>query len=170
MYRLDTGEEVEGIQQSGESQAEALESIEASLLALVASLDRPPHEWNRVELRNLLRAYRNYNDGLTAILARLQRALAAGTLDATSMHSEFWKAREAAIDGSMELASQLGAVSERDRIDLMTSADAAYLDPADPYNLDDLDARRALFRFVLDPSAAVIEAHHRHLARWRDVD
>ena len=111
--RLDTGEEVEGIQQAGESQAEALGSIEASLPALVASLDRPPHEWNRVELRNLLRAYRNYNDGLTAILVRLQRALASGTLDATSMHSEFWKAREAAIDGSMELTSQLAAYRSR---------------------------------------------------------
>lgn len=168
--RLDTGEEVKGIQHSGESQAEALEAIKASLPALIASLDRTPNEWGRVQLRNLLRAYRNYNDALTAILVRSQRALASGTLDSTLMHSEFWEAREVAVDGSMELARQLAALPEQDRIDLMTSPDAAYLDPMAPFNLDDLDARRALFRFVLNPSAAVIDAHQRHLARWPDVD
>jgi hypothetical protein len=168
--RLDTGEAVKGIQHFGESQAAALESIEASIPALVASLDATPHEWDRGQMRNLLQAYRSYNDGLTSILANLQRELAAEKLDSKTMHREFWKAREAAIDGSIELARQLAALPEQDRIDLMTSSDAAYLDPSAPSNLDDLDARRALFRFVLNPSAAVIEAHHRHLAKWPDVD
>lgn len=166
VYRQDSDEEVDGAQVSGESEEEAMDSLFAPLLKCVLSLSTVPREWNKTELRSLLQNYRKFNDELTSILASLQKSLASGGLDSSMLHASYWKAREAAAQGSISLARRLAALSESDRVSLMSSDDEVYLNQSRPQNLDDLDSRSALFDFILEPSEAVVIAHELHLRRW----
>ncbi|GAB3254623.1 hypothetical protein GCM10027296_22960 [Chitinimonas naiadis] len=166
--RRDSDEEVGGKQVSGVSEELALSALVGPLREYIESLPVPPYEWGRTELRKLLVDYRKFNNELTFILANLQKSLAAGVLSEQDLHAAYWAAREYATKGSVMIGHRLAVLPENDQIDLMTSSEAVYLDPTNPWNLDDLDGRSALFEFFAAPSKAVVVAHETHLRRLEE--
>ena len=160
--RKDSSERVGGIQCSGASQQQASELLSAKFGNYITTLPRPPHEWERIELRKLLINYRKFNDELTTILVALQKEQKAQTLTVEHLHDEFWKARDIATKGGAEFTQRLVQLSEQDRISLMTSPECVYQDPTNPWSLDDMGSRSALFDFIIEPSKDVIGAHQAH--------
>ncbi|MCE3607826.1 hypothetical protein LXA47_30125 [Massilia sp. P8910] len=163
--RLDSGEQIGGVQKSGATPEQALDSVAASLEECVASCPRPPAEWGRLELRSLLVDYRKFNDELTSILVKLQKLRANGHLSESNLHDLYWQSRNFSVKNIATLTHRLAAMSDQDRIDLMTSPDEVYRNLADPCHLDDYDGRAALFEFIVNPSDEVLEAHEAHKAR-----
>lgn len=160
--RLDSGERVGGIQCSGDTQHQALLILSGKVRSCIDNLPCPPPEWGRIELRKLIADYRQFNDELTGILVALKKRLEANTLTAECLHDEYWKARDFSIEGSVMFARRLAQLSEQDRISLMTSADYIYQDQINPWSIDDMDSRSALFEFIVEPSEDVIKAHEVH--------
>jgi hypothetical protein len=166
IQRLDSDEEIDGVQVSGKSEEQALAALVEPLREHVKVLPSVPHQWGKTELHQLLADYREFNDGLTSILVGLQKSLSAGTLTESELHDAYWKAREKAVQGGVALAARLSQLTEQDRVELMTASDEAYRRQEDTRNLDDLDSRDALFAFIASPSDAVLKAHETHLRRW----
>jgi hypothetical protein len=166
IYRKDVHEEVDCLVVSGNDQESALAELRNRLPRFLAPFERPPHHWGRVELRKLLTDYRKHNNELTSIAMRLKKLWESQGLTDEEMHSGHWTVREKAATGAIELTWRLAALTEQDRIDLMTASDQTYQNLANPWNLDDLDGRRALFGYMHNPSEAVVRAHQAHLARW----
>ena len=163
--RLDSGEDVGGVQKSGATPEQALHSLAAALDECVNSFPRPPAEWGRVELRSLLVDYRKFNDALASILVKLQKLRETDRLSSSILHDLYWKSRKFSVKSIALLTHRLAAMSEQDRIELMTSPYEVYRNLADPYHLDDYDGRAALFEFIVNPSDEVLEAHEAHKAR-----
>jgi hypothetical protein len=164
--RVDSGEEIGGEGKFGKDRDEAIAGIFEPLRLRMSVLQRPPHEWKRVAIRQLLLDYRKFNDELTHLGVTMEKMRKDGDISKEQLHEMFWKVREAACKGSVDLARKLETLPEQDRIDLMTSAESVYQNPGDLWNLDDLDGRDALFSFILDPSDAVVNAHCAHRERW----
>ncbi|MDM5175874.1 hypothetical protein PO883_01510 [Massilia sp. DJPM01] len=163
--RRDSGEQIGGVQKSGATPEQACRSLAATLDEYVASFPRPPAEWGRLELRSLLVDYRKFNDELTSILVKLQKLRANGHLSESNLRELYWKNRNFSVKNIATLTHRLAAISEQDRIDLMTSPDDVYRNLTNPWNLDDYDNRDSLFEFIVNPSDQVLAAHEIHEAR-----
>ncbi|MFN3987623.1 MAG: hypothetical protein ACK4KV_19200, partial [Rhodocyclaceae bacterium] len=59
----------------------------------------------------------------------------------------------------------LERLTEAERLQLVTSAEEVYQHIHDPWNLDDVYARDAIFDYILRPSAELIRRHEAHQAR-----
>ncbi|MDQ1924720.1 hypothetical protein [Massilia pseudoviolaceinigra] len=149
--RLDSGEQIGGVQKSGATPEQALHSLAATLDDYVASFPRPPAEWGRLELRSLLVDYRKISYELTSILVKLQKLRENGHLSESNLHDLYWKSRNLSVKNISTLTHRLAAISEQDRIDLMTSPDDVYRNLTNPWNLDDYDTRASLFEFIVSP-------------------
>ena len=163
--RIDTDEAVGGEQRYGESKGHALSLAVENLDSYLDSLPRPPVEWGRVALRQLLVDYKEFNYKLTSSVMKLEKLRCAGTLSAVDLHEFHWGNRDFVIKNSIIFARKLQNLSEQDRIDLMTSPESVYMDPIDPWNLGDRDARSEIFEFIVNPSPEVIGAHEIHDTR-----
>lgn len=165
VFRKDSEEVVGGIQCNGQSSDDAIAILRIKAQAYFESLPRPPYEWERVTLRQLLVDYREFNNKLTQILVSLEKLRARGDLSDTELHRSFWSAREQAIEGGVVFSHRLATLSEKDLIDLMTSDERVYQDQTNPWHLEDMDGRAALFKYITNPSEKVVAAHKAHLLR-----
>ncbi|NHZ98589.1 hypothetical protein [Massilia sp. CCM 8734] len=163
--RIDSNEVVGGSQRSGESRESAFKLIIENFDKNFSLLPRPPPEWERMDLRSLLIDYKVFSDKLTAFLVQLEKLRRSGSLSESDLHRSYWGSRDLLIDYTKVFSRKLNEISEVDRIALMTSYDDAYKNRTDPWNLEDLQRRSDLFRFIENPSQEVVRAHEIHDAR-----
>ena len=160
--RLDTDESVGGAQRMEKTQDSAVSLVAQDLDNCMDSFPRPPPEWGRVALRMLLVDHENFNDTLTSSLVKLEQLGRAGQLTPADLREFHHKNCEHVIESSLHFSQRLQSLSEQDRIDLMTSPEDVYKAPLDPWKLADMSGRSDMFRFILNPSAEVTRAHHKH--------
>jgi len=166
IFRVDSGEDVDGDIIFSDSPSENLDALYASILSRIELLPKPPYQWGCLVLRGLLKEYRQFNNELTLILVELQNQRVEGRLTEDELHLLYWTAREKAIKGAVKLSGEMAKLSTEELVQLMTSPEDVYRSITDAYSLDDLDGRDNLFKLIADPSSEVIEAHDAHLKRW----
>lgn len=166
VLRIDSEEDVGGVAIIDKSSERALSRVREELGPYLLTLPRPPYQWGRVHLRKILSDYRRFNNELTMILVTLQEKLSKNELFEATLHDEFWKARHLATESCIEFVRRVESLSEEDQVDLMTASDDAYEHPENPWYLDELDSRSALFGYFLNASSAVIDAHKAHQLRY----
>lgn len=166
IIRNDSNEQVGGIGRQGASREDLLASIEKEISVFMLNIRRPPPEWQKLEVRKIIVEYHRLNYELTSNLARLNASLRTGKLSEDELHEGFWRAREEACKGGASLALKIASLVESDRINLMTSPEEFYGDADNPWYMDDLDARSALFDFIINPSPEVMAAHQAHVQKW----
>lgn len=160
--RIDTDESVGGQQRSGKSREIALNLVVEKLNNFVDSFPRPPAEWGRVALRQLLVDYEEFKYKLTLALDELEKLRSAETLSASDLQQFYNKNIDFVIENTVAFAQRLQNLSEQDRIDLMTSPEHVYQNLMTPWNFDDRVSRSEIFKFIINPSSEVIRANEIH--------
>lgn len=116
-------------------------------------------------MRMLLVDYKIFREELTRVLVKLQDLRLAENLSEFDLRQSYWKSMDFVILNTINLSQRLYLLSEDDRIDLMIASDEAYKNQTNPWNLDDLEARSELFKFIANPSDEVVKAHELHEIR-----
>ncbi|WP_156970848.1 hypothetical protein [Andreprevotia chitinilytica] len=159
--RADSNEIVSGVQRSGRSDELALDAVCSELPEVIQALPKPPHEWHRLKVRNLLVEYRRFNDEITSILVGAKQKLQTGSMSEEDLRKDFEVVRERAISGAVEIVRMTNLLSEPELLTLVESPAEVFNDLSNPRNLDDVDTRLNLFKFIFNPSDAVRAAHKR---------
>lgn len=163
--RADTDEEVDGVQVSGASEEMAMAHLVTRLEGYTPSILPVPCDWQKLEVRSLLSDYRKLNDELTSMLSELKKGLDSGRLQASSLERAFRTVQERSTLAALDFARRLAKLPESDLVGLMTAGEDVYMNGANPYNIDDLYARAALFEFIINPGPNVLAAHSAHMSR-----
>jgi hypothetical protein len=80
VVRKDTNESVARVQTWSDTNEDAMMVLEKKLKPVIESLPRPPHEWNNLRVRQILIAYREFNDKITSIYVGLEKQRKSGCL------------------------------------------------------------------------------------------
>lgn len=165
VIRKDTNETVGGTQIRSGDAGETLRLLSESLKPIVSALARPPHEWGMTSVRSILMTYKRFNDELTSAYVHLEHRRALGSLSKDELHRTHHMVRDMVRRQTLELVERLERLTEAERLQLVTSAEEVYQHIHDPWNLDDVYARDAIFDYLLRPSAELIRRHEAHQAR-----
>ncbi len=163
--RNDTNEPVWGAQTRSDNLEDALEQLENKLQTKVAALPRPPGDWGMTGMRQILARYRAFNDELTGHCIRLGNKQSEGVLSKDLLCDAHHQIRETVRKQTMELVRAIEALPDLERRHLLTSPEDIYQNILDPWSLDDVYAREAIFEYILHPSAELIALHDAHRAR-----
>lgn len=144
ILRADTGEVVARLRLRDPEEEAVKARLEAAIAEALAALP-PPGDWGRdPTVPQLIHRY-----------LALRDEVYGKVLDADPTARGLDEAETA------RLAARVEALSEAQRLELATPDPAVLEDPEDPWNLDELTARRALGRMITRPSEAVMAAMER---------
>ncbi len=164
IIRTDTGERISGgVGVRGTSREEVNAQVRQHVRGSLSSLVRPPIEWGEVEVRLLLRDYVAYRDSVVRHITFLKKKSALSPLSDNDISDSFHELRVIVERMTVELATRLTALPNEKLVQVVASPSAVFENRTDPWSLDDIRAREALFHFVINPSIAVASAHERHL-------
>jgi hypothetical protein len=164
--RTDTGEFVKGGTTVHDiSREKVLAKLHERLRQTIDNLE-PPYDWsNPDKVRQLIQKYIAYNRQLTDMYVSLEGDRSKGNLSKESLHKTHHAIRDLMTSETLEIVRTLQQFSGDEKLRLMTSPEKVYSDVMDPWNLDDVYAREALFKFIIDPSDEIIQAHEAHRKR-----
>lgn len=169
VVRTDTGEIVKGGKTvHDDSHEKVAAKLYEHAKQVLERLD-PPYDWgNPDRVRLLIQSYIVNNRVMTDAYMSLEESRSKGTLTKSELHRAYHFLRDTVTNGTIDIARKLGQFSEEEKIKLMASSEEVYGDILDPWNLDDVYARDALFKYVGDPSDEVVKAHELHHRRMQE--
>lgn len=117
------------------------------------------------QIQNLIKKYIDSKKKQTSIYMEMEKARENSALSKDLLHEKYHELKDRVSESCLELVGLISKLSNSEKIDLVTSEQKTYDNPTDPWNLDDLYAREALFKYIVDPSNEVIFAHEKHRER-----
>jgi len=164
LVRLDTQERVaNGVAIRGTDRNVVTVELQQRIQAVVAEAERPPVEWQQIDVRTLVRDYIAYREECVRVVMN-SRSHAAATEGAdVALREGLHQVRELAERTSVQFVQRLQAMTDHQRSAVVKSPDSVMQDPQNVSHLDDIRARCELFEFIVNPSPAVMSAHEAHL-------
>ena len=163
ILRKDTGEEVGYGTTQTEKSRELLDSkVRQEIAARIGSLGRPL-EWES-PIRHILIKYRSLREKVTNYGGILDK-LRLGEINVEESDCEYVKFWMSLIDEALAISRDIEALDDSERKALLLSDDRSFLDPLDPWNLEDITEREAIFRFFLTHSVEERRLHEKQLEK-----
>lgn len=166
LFRRDTDEPVRGgASARSDSEAGALAALRHQIQNTLRDL-APPQDWNNPDqVRLIVQKYIAANSRLTDTYVALENNRSHGSLSKEDLHKTFHDLRDTIRDVTLQIVAMVERLSEEDKCRLMVSDESVYTDILDPWSLDDVYARDALFKYIIEPTPKITEAHQNHHRR-----
>lgn len=165
--RKDTNEEVgRGKTLTATTREQLEECLKNATEVAMRAMPRPA-DWES-KARLVLVRYLLLRDHITRFGGVLDalgtNSMAAGIAD--EKYVKFWNLL---VDETVAITSAIGTLTAGEKRELLLSPDAAFANPTDPWNLDDLTGREGVYRFFTDPSEDEKQWHDQQVSRVRQV-
>jgi hypothetical protein len=162
VVRKDTKESIARVQAWSDTNEDVVRQLEKKLKPVIESLPRPPSEWNNLRIRQILIAYRKFNDEITSIYVELERKRKSGYLSENDLKQGLDAIYETVKSRTIDLIGKIGALSETEKQQLVISSENAYPKFFSSTNFDEICIREAIFDYILSPSIELINLHRKH--------
>jgi hypothetical protein len=106
--------------------------------------------------------YIDYNRRLSDIYLDLESFRKDGSLTTERLQKDLREVRERAEQMATDCVRAIDGWSDAELVALVTSPETAYEEMENPWQLDDIYARDALYRFIAQPAEPVVKAHEKH--------
>ena len=168
IIRKDTGEEVRGgCVRYGDSNASVAMELQKELENISEFLSTAPPDWNS-RVRKILARNLISGQSVTDFSFRIQ-SMTGENEKSEKLIDDFFSLCSKLKSDVIYLIKEIESLTDDERLELLTSEDAVYSSPTDPWNLDDLTSRSLIFRYFLNPSEEEIKQHKIHQDRMEDL-
>lgn len=141
---------------------EKLASIKSELIALGA-----PFEWKN-KARLVLISYLKLQLKITKYGVFFDQVI-EGKQDEkvfTEKYASFWLE---VIEDALAITREIEVLSEKERIEMLVLPESVFLDPSNPWSLDEIDSRGRIIKFFLNPSEKEIYTHKLQTKKLTDL-
>jgi hypothetical protein len=141
---------------------EKLGSIKSELIALGT-----PFEW-KTKARLALLSYLKLQIKITKYGVFCDQVI-AGKEDEkvfSEKYAGFWLE---VIEDTLAITREIEMLSEKERIEMLILPKSVFLDPSDPWSLDEIDSRGQIIKFFLNPSEQEINTHKLQTKKLTDL-
>jgi hypothetical protein len=154
ILRKDTNEIVNGgfrVFDNEEIQLEQkiVEKLNQSIKSDLAKLG-VPYEWNSKGRKVLVR-YLELRSEITEY-GLLCDQIIAGKEDKSLLSDKYERFWYEIIEEALNITRDIEKLTEQERLDMLTLPESVFIDPADPWNLDEMDSRGGIINLFLNPS------------------
>lgn len=129
-------------------------------------LTTPPPDWNS-KTKSILCRCLTSEQSITGWSILFDDLLSQTNKD-KSLSDDFIDFCIQLIDNTIDIVKNIEKLSAEERKEILSSKEDTYKNHENPYSLDDLQARRAIFKYFLNPSAEEKNAHRFHIKRMDD--
>lgn len=166
--RRDTGEEVRGgCVKYGMDKDKIIETIYDELKHNAAFFSTQPPEWQSKGRAVLYRCHSlsQKTSGFNLFISQVTDK----DIQSGYVHQKFGEFLEGYTSETVRIVSEIMCLSSQERLGLLVSKEEAYLDPTDPWNLDDLTVRADIYKFISQPTADEKKAYEGHVLRTKEA-
>jgi hypothetical protein len=163
IVRKDTGEVAAGGTEVTEhSREQALQSLYKFVRDKIAAMPAPADWQANGAATYLVRRYIDYNNRMSDLYMDLESCRKDNVLSQQALQEKFQTLKQEITTTDIALCKAVNRCGQDEQLQLVTSPEECYSDVGNPWYLDDLYARDALYQYILEPSVRVTEAHEQH--------
>ncbi len=152
-----------------ESEDLVISRLAEELRERILSLGEPETGHGNASASTILVRYLNFRNAATKIRFEVEQAISSGGAELEMVRTQLHDLQNLTRDATCELVRDLAKVPESEQLALLESEENTYDNAEDPWSLDDLTARQEIYKYLLEPSSVLEEAHRRHAARIESV-
>ncbi|MCX7098291.1 MAG: hypothetical protein NTV43_10360 [Methylococcales bacterium] len=73
------------------------------------------------------------------------------------------------VEDSIAISRKIETLSAQERLEMLIIPETVFLDPSDPWSLDEIDSRRRIIKFFLNPSEQEVNMHKMQTKKLTDL-
>jgi uncharacterized small protein (DUF1192 family) len=163
IVRKDTGEPLAtGAQVTAHSREQALANLRETLRARIAALQQPADWHDAGGATSLVRRQIDSNNRINEIYMDLESRRKDGVLAQEELLQRLQALKKEIAHTTLELVKAVNDCTAAELLQMVASPEECFSDMSNPWYLEDIYARDALYDYILKPGAAVRRAHEKH--------